>query len=198
MATRSNKPSLGLSAAQKARLCQEAAKAFECQDRAGLIDHDGRSRSATMEAWRRGEQEREIGIASLTRCGNQHFRPLLAHWLKLQGREAEAFKVLMRTGRVKDRSPEDDTHENREKYRIVLLRALKEHAAAMAELGREDIITAAYVESEADRKFPRTPARNLSAGQLRILLGHIRNRMAAKEGRGSAANRHKSQRRAQP
>ncbi len=193
MAYSSRKPSLGLSAAQKARLCQEAAKAFECQERAGLIENDGRSRSATMEAWRRAEQEREIGIASLTRCGNKHFRPLLAHWLKLQGREAEAFKVLMRTGRVKDRSPEDDTHENREKYRVLILRDLNHHAAVMAEKGG-DAITARYVESEAARKFPRTPARDLSAGQLRQLFFHIRNRIAAKEGRGDSKNRNKANR----
>ncbi|MBB5351086.1 hypothetical protein HNR46_001320 [Haloferula luteola] len=185
----------GLSKAQKSRLAQEAAKAFEVQDRAGLIDRvPALSESANRDTWRRAQQQESVGKSSLRDCQNRDFRPLMAHWLTLQGRDAEAFRTHMRSGRVKDHGARGDTHEAREDWRALILKELGTHAIRMAAAHRDDLITAAYVESEARRKYPRTPMRDLTHAQLRVLFFHIRNRIAAREGRGRTRNRNKSQR----
>lgn len=184
-----------LSKLQKSRLAQEAAKAFKVQCDAGVIDVPfDQSKSAYMADWRHAEQLKACGKASLTDCRNADYRPIMAHFLTLQGREAEAFALHLKSGRVKDHGSAGDTHEARQEFRRLILMELEGHAARMAALGREDIITAAYVEAIARAKHRGRQLSSLTADELRMLLFTTRNRTAQREGRGNSAKRNKSQR----
>jgi hypothetical protein len=189
-----------LSHLQKARLNILAKQAFERLDAMGLIDS-----GVTLTAWRRGEQEKATGIASLTECRNSHFRPLMAHFLAAAGMEDRAFKTSMRTGRVKDHGPAEDTHEAREMWRTKIMMELLAHgrrcdpaspdfdpaiACAVKEKG---VITAAYIVQIAKFQNKGKDLATLPADKLRQIYYTCRNRIAAREGRGKTADRNKSQ-----
>jgi len=197
-----------LSKLQKARLSQEAAAAFAHQEKVGLVEVPfGTSRSAAIAEWRR-KQLAEAGFpASLTACTNHQFRGIRAHFEVLAGKDVQAFRNYMRTGRVKDHGAEEDTHERREELRALILRAVLEHAARItpgnaeyspmiahrvAEAG--GMLTAAYVVAIAKQKCRGRDLASLTAGELAQILYTIRNRISAREGRGSKRGRNKSQR----
>ncbi len=197
----------GLSKLQKARIAQVAREAFDFQDRLGNINAiPGLTESKQFEAWRRGEQLAAVRIASLTECQNEHFRPLLAHFLTLAGRDDEAFRYQMKTGRVKDHGPVEDTHENRELWRAKISQALIEHAgkliegaptynariaAAVAENGGQ--IRTGYVLAIAQRRCKGRSIASIQAEELRWVYLTLVNRIAAKEGRGKTKARNKKQ-----
>jgi hypothetical protein len=197
----------GLSKLQKARISQVAREAFDHQDRLGLIETEGASDSARVTAWRRKEQIRAVRIESLTNCGNQHFRPLLAHFLCLAGRDDQAFNYQLKTGRVKDHGALDDTHENRETQRTLIVQELTAHAAKCSP-GKEGwdpiiaakvtekggLICANYVIAIAKSKCKGRSLDSLTATELRQILYTIRNRIAAREGRGATWSRNNKQR----
>lgn len=202
-------PDLGkpLSKAQKARLSILAREAFDLLDRHGLIAVEGSSPSARFKAWASEEKIKAVGIASLTDCRNAHYRTLRGHFLGLAGKEDQEFEDYTRTGRVKDHGAADDTHERRETFRKLIMDELLAHgrrcdprhedfdqdiAATVEEKG--GIITGAYVVAIAKRKNQGKPLGALTAERLRQILITVRNRISAKEGRGTAATRNKSQR----
>jgi len=189
---------------QKASLAQTARIAWDVQSRAGFTD------GYSFDEWRRAEQNKAVGVSSLTLCGNNHYRPLLAHFLTLAGKEVPAFRTWVRTGRVTGHGDLDDTHENREAQRHLILQAVIDHgnrcdpamahasfdpvaAAQAAEKG--GIITAAYVTKIALGKCRSRGLASLTAAQLRQILYTTRNRIAAREGRGDAKTRNSKQRR---
>lgn len=199
-----------LSNNQKAVISQTARQAFDVQDRAGLIDGSG-SDSKRFETWRREQQLAAVGISSLRECGNNHYRPLMAHFLTLAGRDASAFSLALRTGRVKDHGAIEDTHEARETRRAQILAALLDHgrrcdprsaeydgkiAAIVATKG--GIIAAGYVIAIAKNKCRGRALDSLTATELDQLLWTTRNRIAAREGRGAPANRNQKQRKTAP
>lgn len=196
-----------LSARQKAVISQTARAAFDFQDRAGLVDGFG-SDSKRFEAWRRDQQAAAVGISSLRECGNNHYRTLMAHFLCLAGKDDSAFRLQVKTGRVKDHGAPEDTHENRETRRALILQALLDHAhrcdpahaqhdpaAAAASASKGGIITSGYVITLAKAKCRGRSLDSLTATQLDQILYTIKNRIAAREGRGSSATRNKSQQR---
>lgn len=195
-----------LSNPQKSTISQTARQAFNVQDRAGLIEGTG-SDTVRFEQWRRAEQEKCTGIASLRACGNNHYRGLMAHFLTLAGKDDSAFRYQLRTGRVKDHGAIGDTHENREEQRKLIVEALLGHgrrcdpksaeydediAAAVAEKG--GIITQAYVITIARAKCRGRSLDSITATELKQILWTVRNRIAAREGRGKTSKRNKSQR----
>lgn len=196
----------GLSKLQKARIAQVAKEAFDFQDSLGNLDASAASPSKAFEAWRRSEQLKAVRIASLTECRNEHFRPLLGHFLALAGRDDEAFRYQMKTGRVKDHGPVDDTHENRELWRAKIGEAIVMHtgrliegastydarvAEAVAQAGGP--ITQAYAINLAKMKCKGRPLTSIQASELRQIYFTLVNRINAKEGRGKPAKRNKKQ-----
>ena len=195
-----------LSRDQKAALCQLARKAFDHQDALGLVDVPGDSDSARLAAWRRAEQVSAVGIPSLTECRNSHYRTLRGHFNTLLGREDKGFSDYVRTGRVKDHGPVDDSHEARETWRKKIMDELLEHGgrcdpsspsfdpAVACVVKEKGIITAAYIVSIAKRQNHGKALESLPADRLECLYYTCRNRIASREGRGSAKNRNKNQR----
>ena len=178
--------------------------AWEVQSRAGLADGD-------FNDWRHAETEKACGIASLRQCGNNHYRPILAHFLILAGKEVPALNKIITTGPVRANGDQEDTHEAREAMRAVILDELLAHGrrcdpnhadydmpiAAITQ-ANGGIITAAYVTKIAQAKCRGRSLNSLTAGQLRQILYTTRNRIAAREGRGQAVNRNKSQKTTTP
>jgi hypothetical protein len=196
-----------LSKLQKARIAQVAKQAFDYQDALGLVEAEGSSASARFTAWRQEEQRKAVGRSSLTECGNNHFRSLVAHFLTLAGKDDKAFGYHLRTGRVKDRGAIEDTHENRETYRKLILDELLAHGrrcdprhasydAALAGVVESSggLITAHYIIAIAKKQCKGRGLDSLTAVELKNLHFTARNRIAAREGRGKAANRNKGQR----
>lgn len=205
VASSSGKP---LSTRQKAVISQTARQAFDIQDRAGLIDGSAVSDSKRFETWRRAQQAEAIGISSLRECGNNHYRPLMAHFLVLAGKDDSAFRLAVRTGRVKDHGAIEDTHENRETQRALIMQALVDHSHRCDALHKDydadiaakveaagGIITPGYVIAIAKNKCKGRGLDSLTARELSQIHWTITNRIAAKEGRGTPASRNKSQRR---
>lgn len=197
-----------LSKLQKARISQTARAAFDHQDALGLVELPlSMSDSARFTAWRRAQQLDAVGRESLTACGNNHYRSLMAHFLTLQGKDAKAFGYHLRTGRVKDRGALEDTHENRETQRKLIMDELlahghrcdPRHASYDAPLAEKveasgGLITAHYIIAIAKRQCKGRSLDSLTAEELKNLHFTTRNRIAAREGRGNAANRNKGQR----
>lgn len=76
---------------QKAMLCMAARRAFDLQQNMRLIAVD-----ADYDAWRHREQVRAIGVSSLRAARQRHYRPMLSHWLDLQGRPMRAMFCRLR------------------------------------------------------------------------------------------------------
>jgi hypothetical protein len=195
-----------LSNTQKAVISRTARTAFLIQDEAGLVEGTG-SESARLAAWRHEQQLAAGCPASLRACGNNHFRALMAHFLCLAGRDDSAFRYQLKTGRVKDHGAIDDTHENRETQRRLIVEALLAHgrrcepqaaeydpAVAAKVVEKGGIITQGYVVQIAKAKNKGKSLDSLTARDLAQVLYTVRNRIAAKEGRGTPARRNKTQR----
>lgn len=87
-----------LSHEQKAQLCQLAREAYDAwPGRAAFEECNGElSRSKCFEAWRRVEQGKAVGIQSLTRCTQDHFLPLRAHFRAMLGNGGGALRDHLR------------------------------------------------------------------------------------------------------
>lgn len=192
----------GLTNLQKSHLSQLAAKAYASMEKMDLIDNPSAlSRSAHMTEWRHEETRKACGLASLKEATNSHFRSIKAHFLHLLGDDAGAFEMQMKTGKPYGRSEKKDTHESRETARHLIISELNHHyhrsrsphwCDAITENG--GTITAPYVEAIARAQFQTDRLDSLTAAQLTRLLYTVRNRIAAREGRGKTADRNKSQR----
>lgn len=102
-----------LSKAQIQKLAIAARNAWDVQSQAGCVE-------GCFDDWRHAETAVACGVASLREATNNHFRAILAHFLRLAGNTAEADKIWKRTGRVAGSAEVHDTHENREVARAVL------------------------------------------------------------------------------
>ncbi len=195
-----------LSNSQKAAISQTARQAFDVQDRAGLVEGFGCD-AKRFESWRRAEQLAATGIASLRESGNNHYRPLIAHFLTLAGRDDVAFAQYCRSGRVKDHGAAADTHENRETRRTNIMQALVVHgrrcdalhpdfcaATAATVAAKGGLITVGYVIAIAKAKCKGRSLDRLTTAELDQILYTTVNRISAREGRGATARRNKSQR----
>jgi hypothetical protein len=89
-----------------------ARKAFDAQDRAGLVDFTG-SDAARFKAWRHQQVMLKVGRDGLTACNHDDYGPLLSHFQILAGDDAAAYRTLMKTGAPTDHAAPGDTHEAR-------------------------------------------------------------------------------------
>ena len=76
---------------QMAVLCQAARTAFDVHQKMGLVDP-----GETFELWRHREQLRTIGVSSLRVARQRHYRPMLSHWMDLQGKPMQAMASRQR------------------------------------------------------------------------------------------------------
>ena len=170
-----------------------------------LHPEPGNSQSARLKAWRHAQQIACTGLGSLCECENNHYRALRDHFRLLAGLDV-SYDDLTRTGRVWVQGTEDDTHEAREEYRTLILTALIEHGNRISETHRAydatvaakvrengGMITNGYVVALAKGKCAGKPLDRLTARQLYEILCTVKNRISAREGRGTSRTRNKSQ-----
>lgn len=193
-----------LTARQKAVLCQLAAAAHAHCGKFGVHDAD----LMKLEPWRRAQQGAALDagrpVSLAAECGNNDFRPIKAHYLNMLGWSERAFVLWLHTGKAEPTNDPEDTHERREELRHLLRAELVEHRrrctapetpeerAAAATAGG-NLITGAYLESVSRMKFGR-PTDGLAGKELEQMLYTLRNRIAAREGRGDGKARNKAQR----
>ncbi len=80
-----------LSAVQKAKICVLAGQAAAARSLSF-------SSAKAADAWRKGEMERACGLDSLTRCSQEHYLVLVAHFQDLAGESGAAFVSAMAHG----------------------------------------------------------------------------------------------------
>lgn len=182
------------------KLAINARQAFDYQRDLGNIE-DG----VTFNDWRHDQVMEVVGKPGISACNGGDFRPVMAHFLALAGKDAEAFRQHMQTGPVKDSSPADDTHEAREQW-LALLRAEIASHVALGELGEVNVpiealdywrairaaggpIRNGYACAIASNKFGIFKTgfdqlhTRLTAKQLEQLFYTVRNRILSREGR---------------
>lgn len=99
---------------QKAKLSIAQRAAYDVHQQAGLVD------GMDFNAWKYQQTDIACGLESLREATNKHFRSILAHFLRLAGKEAEAAALWARTGRVAGSDQVNDTHENRDVARAII------------------------------------------------------------------------------
>jgi hypothetical protein len=198
------KPQTGdapLSALQLKCLVTEARKTYNMLTEVGAI-------SETFDAWRHEVVSQTVRREGLKMCQSSHYRKLLSAFRGLRGLEDPAD-----SGKSRRQSREGgDTGERREQLIHLLSHELTSHAQRVQHPQTPDeekwaahasskggAITGAYLLSIARAKNAGTPLHDaecyikLTSARLEELLFTLRNRIAAREGRGTAAGRNKKQ-----
>lgn len=123
--------------------------------------HLGNEEDGTdFKTWRHAQVKAVVGREGLTDCDHDHFRPLLAHFKMLAGKDEKALELHMRSGKVTSSGAPDDTREAREHAAYEIMRRLFEHIQIadtawpqlleiFAEDGRDD----KWVNKAMDRKL---------------------------------------------
>jgi hypothetical protein len=189
--TTSNPP---LSRKQIQAMAITARQAFDHLEAYDLVEETGKTKTERFTNFRANVCHRITGKRSFQELRNDDFRPLRAEFLALAGKPFDEPTSLV-TGK-QSRAPKD-TIENREQLIDRLVRLLKDHQ----ESGHENAgtIGAAYVMTVAKRKNPKNTLSDfeslitLPALALEQLCHTIKNRIAAKEGRGKTRNRNRKQ-----
>lgn len=117
-------------------LVMAARKAYDIQDRAGLID------GQSFDAWRHTQCMDVVNKPGLTACNHSDFRPLLAHFQILAGDDQVAFRNLMRSGRPTDHAAPGDTHEARRQLAHSIASHLLAHIQ-LADTSRDQLLAEA-------------------------------------------------------
>lgn len=156
-----------LSKIQKAKLAQLAREAFEILYKNGLIESEGKSKSAQFTNWRRKQQQEAVGCASLTKCIQRDYLGLLAHFQSLTGQDGDAFNTHIKNQPATDKADPDDTLEARSQ---VIGRIEKELEGSRFSLG--------YVRAIAKNKHKTTNLESLTKTQLTQLLMTAKRRVA--------------------
>jgi hypothetical protein len=169
-----------LSKAEIQPLAIEAKRAYDMQKEHGLLEA-----GESFDTWRRRQVLEATGgkAAGLSKASHGQFRAILATFLALQGRDIASYKTSMRTGQAPaPRATPAETIEDREQARNLL-----DHVM-MATGYRQP-----YVMAVSKGKFGTGNYAALNAAQLMELVYTLRNRANARDGKGKAANRNKSQ-----
>jgi hypothetical protein len=178
--------------------------------------------SMTFDDWRKAEVLSLTGKAGLSCLDHQDFRPVLAHFNMLAGKDDEALSQLLNSGKAKDSGPAWDTRENRDTYAHLIRQELQAHIA-LATAPLESItdpklkaartaideegswIGEGYVLSIARHKAGKAFLRSLdeladrlTTKQLVDLLATVRNRISTREGRAIKERRKPQKRKPAP
>lgn len=201
-----------LTTAQVRSIAITARQAFDNLEKHDLIEAEGETKTARFDLWRRQIMKEITGQTSLNRCQNSHYRPLKEAFLKLAGKPHDAPEAHCH-------GPQNsgfDTMEKREELHHLIRAALEEHRRVV-EKPRNDREAAYSLRATTQggilgEHYLLAIARNqtkknlnhlgdliiLDASHLQRLLYTVRNRIAAREGRGQTENRNKSQRKNPP
>lgn len=195
----------GLSPRQITTLACEAQKTHRALSNMGVV-------TDSFEDWRHAQVWACVRREGLRDCEGRHYRKLLDHFRKLRG--------VKTTGGGSDRRQSregGDTLERRQQLIHQIAHELGHHArrvdkplnageAACADhaIEKGGAIGEAYLVKVAAAKNPGQSIADvgdlikLPASRLEQLLYTMRNRIAAREGRGEAGNRDKKQKGQQP
>ena len=185
-----------LTAKQIQALAILARQAFDHLEEYGLVEDEGKTKSARFDSFRRRVQTETVGKDSLRKCRNNDFRPLKAEFLKLAGRKWEDPKVI-ETG--KQSKAKEDSMERRQQLMHLMKRELAVHEVkvtkpstptderkAAVAMKKGGPITEAYLVSIARAQNKGTPLADFSAlialpvSRLEPLLFTLRNRIKAR------------------
>lgn len=199
-AKQSGKGDPPLSRKQISTLIIESGKAWQQQKGLGLTDQD-------QTDWRHEQVWTVVKRKGLSHCQNSHYRKLLSHFRTLRGVKDPGGKP---TGKWSKEG--GDSVERREQLMILLAKELGEHARrvqdprtnyemglALAAQAKGGPVNEAYLLHLAKAKNPGQTLHDigcllkLPASRLEHLLFTLRNRIAAREGRGDSGNRDKKQ-----
>ncbi len=106
---------------EKIPLAIAAKQAFDYQAKLGNTEGE------TAVQWRHAQVKAITGREGLSDCLHDDFRPLMAHFQTLAGLDAEALATELRSGKVRDHGPKDDTHEERERIAHQIRQAFEDH-----------------------------------------------------------------------
>lgn len=191
-----------LSAKQRTSLMTEAARTWKALTEHGVTDE-------TFDDWRHAVVLDTVGKAGVSKCTNQHYARLYRKFREMRGAS-----VTVRGGGHRGQSGErGDTMEARERTMHLIARTLGSHAArvenpqdetdmrcAAHAAGAGGVIGEAYLLTLAAAKNRAESIRDvgdlikLPVSKLEQLHWTLVNRIAAREGRGKAKKRNKSQR----
>lgn len=85
----------------------------------------GNTNGQDFNAWRHEQCMAAVGKPGITACSHDHYRPLMAHFQILAGRDEKAFQNLTTTGQA-SKLP-GDTHEARRQLAHLILEKLSDH-----------------------------------------------------------------------
>jgi len=173
-----------LTGPETTNLVLQAKEAFHYQTALGKIEP-----GTDDNEWRRDQVMDCVGKAGTSKLIRSDWRPVMAHFLTLSGREDEALEVLNRTG-TKSYRPvdQDDTWESCETYVALIREALAAHRDAVAthekgHLHEGWFLAAARQRTGKPTLSMATLAERLDPKTLHGLLSHLRNHIALREGR---------------
>ena len=189
-----------LSKKQLTCLVTEANKSWKQLSNMGVI-------SETFEAWRHAQVYATVRREGLSKCQSSHYKKLLNHFRSLRGVESHHLSQHSRQSREGG-----DTADRRQQIIHLIAATLGTHArlvdqpASEAETGlathaisKGGAIGEAYLMSLAKAKNPGQTLHDvgclikLPSSRLEHLLFTLRNRIAAREGRGESKHRNKGQ-----
>lgn len=173
-----------LSAGEVRKLVLQAKDAFAHQLAQGRVE-PGQS----FDDWRREQVADVAGVDGVSKLSRSQFRTVLAHFLTLTGKDAEAYQLLTKTGLKRDRGPAGETYESAE----ALVFRIREALAAHANIPEDQLcgprITEAWLLAAAQQRTGKpsltmdTMAARLDNRTLVGLLSHVRNWISRNEGR---------------
>jgi hypothetical protein len=194
------KGDLPLSKKQVQAVAIEAGKAFRLLDQMDLTE------GMAEDDWRRAQVAALVKRSGLSKCQNSHYSKLMRHFKRLQGEKTVPSPSGSQSGEG------GDTLERREQLLALIASDLGHHQrrvdhpadahewacseAAMAKGGK---IGPGYLLGIARAKNPGCTIADegalitLPASRLEQLLFTLRNRIAAREGRGKVDQRNKGQ-----
>lgn len=108
-----------LTKAEITPLIMAARTAYDFQSRLGNVD------GQDFNTWRHEQCMVVVGKPGITACSHDHYRPLMAHFQLLAGRDEKAFQNLTTTGQAS--KLEGDTHEARRQLAHLILEKLSGH-----------------------------------------------------------------------
>ncbi len=114
-------------------LVMAAREGYDYQNALGNIDP-----GQTFDAWRRDQVMNTVGRKGLSDCQHDHYKPLMAHFQVLAGRDGEALESFLATGPATDTAAEGDDHERRRQLAHVIFEILAEHMR-LADISAQDL-----------------------------------------------------------
>lgn len=202
-----------LSKKQKAVICQLAAAVFNDLDKMGLIEAEGKTKAQRLTNWRRDQVKKSVGQDSLTTCRNDHYRRISDWFSSLTGVDYTKHGNPQHKCTGPQTNQRGDTMERREQLIKLIEQDLNEHLRVcqdpkgMKEIAASQVadvkggpIGEGYLMSIAKAKNARAGLSDMAslitlpAAKLEQLHFTLRNRIAAREGRGTPSSRNKRQR----